>query len=44
MISNFSLDMLNESLTYIICKTVRYFVNNFSISQLHAYILPKGTD
>ena len=28
MLSNLSLDMLNESLTYIICKTVRYFDNN----------------
>ena len=28
MLSNSSLDMLNESLTYIICKTVRYFDNN----------------
>ena len=28
MLSNSSLDMLNESLTCIICKTVRYFDNN----------------
>ena len=28
MLSNSSLDMLNESLTYIICKTVRFFYNN----------------
>ena len=28
MLSNSSLDILNESLTYIICKTVRYFDNN----------------
>ena len=28
MFSNSSLDMLNESLTFIICKTVRYFDNN----------------
>ena len=28
MLSNSSLDRLNESLTYIICKTVRYFDNN----------------
>ena len=28
MLSNSSLDMLNESLTYIIYKTVRYFDND----------------
>ena len=28
MLSNSSLDMLNENFTYIICKTVRYFDNN----------------
>ena len=28
MLLNSFLDMLNESLTYIICKTVRYFDNN----------------
>ena len=28
MLSNSFLDMLNESLTYIICKTVQYFDNN----------------
>ena len=28
MLSNSSLDMLIKSLTYIICKTVRYFDNN----------------
>ena len=28
MLSNSSSDMLNENLTYIICKTVRYFDNN----------------
>ena len=28
MLSNSSLAMLSESLTYIICKTVRYFDND----------------
>ena len=45
MLSNSSLDMLSESLTYVICKTVRYFDNDvLRIYQLHAYMLANGAD
>ena len=40
MLSNSSLDKLNESLTYIICKTVRYFDNNvLYFNCMHIYSL-----
>ena len=36
MLSNSSLDMLNESLTYFICKTVRYLncMRIYSLTEL----------
>ena len=40
MLSNSSLDMLNENLTYIIHKTVRYFDNNILyLNCMHIYSL-----
>ena len=39
MLSNSTLDMLNESLTYIIHKTVRYFDNILYLNCMHIYSL-----